>query len=67
MRDLESKIKKLEQKNKSNNLDREELEQYFDRENLHPLERTGILIELGLLDAETVIGWIVEGSKYGER
>ncbi len=67
MRDLERKMEKLEQINTSNNLDREELEKYFDSENLHPLERTGILIKLGLLDSETIIGWIVEDSKYGER
>jgi hypothetical protein len=66
MRDLERKIKKLEQRHMSNNTSREELQQYFDEEDLHPLERTSILIELGLLDIETVIGWIVQGSKNGE-
>jgi len=60
---LELRIKKIEQKNKSSNLNREELEKYFEEENLHPLEKTSILIELGLLDGETIIGWIVEGSK----
>jgi hypothetical protein len=63
LRDIERKIEKLEKSNKSDSHIREELQKYFDENNLHPLERTSILFELGLLDAETVIGWIVEGSK----
>jgi len=66
MRDLERKIEKLELLNKSSDYSRAELQKYFDENDLHPLERTSILIELGLLDAETVISWIVEGNKNGE-
>lgn len=61
MRDLERKLDKLEHLKSFN---REEVTRLVDEEDLHPLERIGILAKLGLLDGETIVGWIVEGSKH---
>ena len=60
MRNLESRITKLEQLNGSN---RDEIIALLDEENLNVLERTRILVDAGLITGETIAGWIKEGSK----
>ena len=63
MRDLERKIEKLEQSNKFNGVEREEILKLLDEVDLHPLDKIKILVELGLLDGKTIVRWIVEGSQ----
>ncbi len=63
MRDLERKIEKLEQLNGFN---RDEILTLLDEEDLHPLEKIRILVDLGLLDGKTLVRWIVEGSQVGK-
>ncbi len=60
MRNLESRITKLEQLNGSN---RDEIVALLDEENLNVLERTRILVDAGLVTGEMIAGWIKEGSK----
>jgi len=60
MRNLESRINKLEKLNGSN---RDEIIALLDEENLNVLERTRILVDAGLITGEMIAGWIKEGSK----
>lgn len=62
MRKLVNRLKKLEKhKNPDNNL-REELDKYFEEENVHFVERLGILASLGLLDGLEIAQLIKQGS-----
>ena len=60
MRNLESRIKKLEQRESSN---KEEIYALLDEENLTVFERTKILVDAGLITGEMIAGWIKEGSR----
>ena len=60
MRNLESRITKLEQMNGSN---QEEIIALLDGENLNVFERTRILYDAGLIKGEMIAGWIKEGSR----
>ena len=60
MRNLESRIRKLEQLNGSN---REEIIALLDGENLNVLERTKILYDIGIITGEMIAGWIKNGSR----
>ncbi len=60
MKNLESRITKLEKMNGSN---QEEIIALLDKENLNVLERTRILYDSGLITGEMIAGWIKEGSK----
>ena len=60
MRNLESRITKLEQLNGSN---REEIIALLDGENLTVFERIRILYDEGLITGETIAGCIKDGSK----
>ena len=60
MRNLELRIKKLEQMNGSN---QEEIIALLDGEKLNVFERTSILVDAGLITGEMIAGWIKEGSR----
>ncbi len=60
MRNLESRITKLEQLNGSN---REEIFALLDEANLNVLEKTSILYDAGFITGELIAGWIKEGSR----
>ena len=60
MRNLESRINKLEKLNESNS---DEIIALLDEENLNVLERTRILVDAGLITGEMIAGWIKEGSR----
>ena len=60
MRNLESRIKKLEQMSASN---QEEIIALLDGENLNVLERTRILVDAGLITGEMIASWIKDGSR----
>lgn len=64
MRDLERKIEKLE---RSIAYNQEEVLEILWEEDLHPLDKTRILVELGLLDGETLVQLIVEGRNNINR
>ncbi len=60
MRNLESRINKLEKLNES---DSDKIIALLDEENLNVLERTRILVDAGLITGEMIAGWIKEGSR----
>ena len=60
MRNLESRITKLEQMSASN---QEEIIALLDEENLNVLERTRILVDAGIITGELIAGWIKQGSR----
>lgn len=60
MRNLESRITKLEQSNGTN---QEEIKALLDEENLSIFERTRILVDAGLITGETIANWIKDGSR----
>jgi len=60
MRNLELRIRKLEQSNGTN---QDEIIALLDGENLNVLERTRILVDAGLITGEMIAGWIKEGSR----
>ncbi len=60
MRNLESRIKKLEQRESSN---KEEIYALLDEANLDVFERTRILVDAGLITGELIAGWIKSGSR----
>ena len=64
MRDLEHKLDKLELEIHSNSNDLQEIYRILDSANLSVLERTNILIELGIIEPEDLVNLIVEGSNY---
>ena len=59
MRNLESRITKLEQLNGSN---REEIIALLDGENLSIFERIGILYDAGIINGEMIANCIKDGS-----
>lgn len=64
MKDLERKIAKLEQfRDSKSSIDEDALWDYFESENIHPLERIGILIDLGLMERKTLIDLIIEANQ----
>jgi len=63
MRNLESRISKLEKRDGSN---REEIMELLDEQNLNVLERTRILYDTGIITGEMIAGWIKEGSRKME-
>ena len=60
MRNLESRISKLEKRDGSN---REEIIALLDGENLSVLERTRILYDAGIISGEMIADWIKDGSR----
>ena len=60
MRNLESRINKLEKLNESNS---DEIIALLDGENLNVLERTRILVDAGLITGEMIASWIKDGSR----
>ena len=60
MRNLESRISKLEKREGSN---KEEIYEMLNEENLNIFERTRILHDTGLITGEMIAGWIKEGSR----
>ena len=62
MRNIEYRIRKLEQTNKSGE---EAVLELLNKSNLNVLEKTGILVDAGFLDGETIAKWIMEGNKNG--
>ncbi len=63
MRDLELKLEKLEKVNITDKNFRDKVLNFIKEEKLHPIESTGLLLELGLVDAETIINLIVVGGR----
>lgn len=62
MRALEKRLEKLERLNQINGYSREEVMKVVDElEDVHPLEKAGILVDLGLLEGETIARTIAEG------
>jgi len=59
MRNLDSRISKLEQREGSN---REEIYKLLNEENLNVLDRTRILYDAGLINGEMIASWIKQGS-----
>lgn len=57
MRNLDSRIKKLEQREGSNI---EEIYALLDEEKLNIFERTKVLVDAGLITGEMIAGWIKE-------
>jgi len=64
LRNLEFRIRKLEQSNGTN---QEEIIALLDGENLSVLERTSILYDAGLITGEMIAGWIKDGSRKLEN
>jgi len=60
MRNIESRIKKLEQREGSN---KEEIYEMLNEENLTVFERTRILYDAGLITGEMIAVWIKQGSR----
>ena len=60
MRNLESRINKLEKREGSN---KEEIYELLNEEDLNVLERIRILVDTGLITGEMIAGWIKEGSR----
>ena len=60
MRNLESRISKLEKRDGSN---KEEIYELLNEEDLNVLERIRILVDTGLITGEMIAGWIKEGSR----
>jgi hypothetical protein len=60
MKNLESRITKLEQ---LNGVNQEEIIELLDSQNLTVFERTSILVDAGLITGEMIAGWIKEGSR----
>ena len=60
MRNLESRIKKLEKRDGSN---KEEIYELLNEENLTVLERTRILYDTGIITGEMIADWIKDGSR----
>ena len=64
MRNIESRISKLEQREGSN---REEIYELLNEQDLNVLERTRILYDAGLVTGEMIAGWIKEGSRKNNK
>ncbi len=64
MKNLESRITKLEQMDGSN---QEEIIELLDSQNLNVFERISILVDAGLITGEMMAVWIKEGSKKLEE
>ena len=60
MRNLESRIKKLELRESSN---KEEIYAILDEANLTVFERTRILVDAGIITGEMIASWIKDGSR----
>jgi len=60
MKNIESRIKKLEQRDGSK---REELNELLNEQNLTVFERTKILVDAGLITGEMIAVWIKQGSR----
>lgn len=60
MKNLESRITKLE---KLNGVNQEEIIELLDSQNLNVFQRTSILVDAGLVTGEMIAGWIKEGSR----
>jgi hypothetical protein len=60
MRNLESRISKLEKRDGSN---REEIMELLAEQNLDIFERTRILYDAGLITGEMVADWIKDGGR----
>jgi len=60
LRNLESRISKLEKRDGSN---KEEIYEMLNEENLNVLERTRILVDAGLITGEMIASWIKDGSR----
>ncbi|MCH7517982.1 MAG: hypothetical protein IH964_03025 [Candidatus Dadabacteria bacterium] len=59
MRNIESRIKKLEQREGSH---REEIYELLNEEDFNVFERTRILYDAGLITGEMIAVWIKQGS-----
>ena len=64
MKNLESRITKLEQ---LNGVNQEEIIELLDSQNLNVFERTSILVDAGLITGEMIAGWIKQGSRKLEE
>ena len=64
MKNLESRITKLEQ---LNGVNQEEIIELLDSQNLTVFERTSILVDAGLITGEMIAGWIKQGSRKLEE
>ncbi|MEX0998360.1 MAG: hypothetical protein WD000_00140 [Thermodesulfobacteriota bacterium] len=64
MRNLESRISKLEKREGS---DREEIYELLNEQNLTVLERTRILYDAGIITGEMIAGWIKDGSRKNNK
>jgi len=64
LRNLESRISKLEKRDGSN---REEIMELLAEQNLDIFERTRILYDAGLITGEKIANWIKDGSKKLEE
>jgi len=60
LRNLESRIKKLELRESSN---KEEIYAILDEANLTVFERTRILVDAGIITGEMIASWIKDGSR----
>jgi len=60
MRNIESRISKLEKREGSN---KEEIYEMLNEENLTVFERTRILYDAGLITGEMIAVWIKQGSR----
>ncbi len=60
MRNIESRISKLEKREGSN---KEELYELLNEQNLTVFERISILCDAGLITGEMIAGWIKNGSR----
>jgi len=60
LRNLESRIKKLEQRESSNC---EEIYAILDEANLDVFERTRILVDAGIITGEMIASWIKDGNR----
>ena len=67
MRDLERKIEKLEQQKNPDSSLRDELDKYFEEENVHFVARLGILANLGFIDGEQIAKLIRDGAKKSNK
>lgn len=67
MRDLERKIEKLEQQKYPDSSLRDELDRYFEEENIHFIDRLGILANLGFIEGEQIAKLIRDGAKKSNK
>ena len=68
MKDLERKIEKLEQmRDSKNSLDEEDIWDYFESENIDPIERIGIMMKLGFVEPKEFVDLIIKANQIAAK